>query len=58
MVLGLFSLYNYIENYKNLLVRNHWTNFSITWQKNSFDKAVEIRQWEREGAGVGEGAYR
>ena len=30
---GLFSLYIYIENFKNLLVRNHWTNFSITWQK-------------------------
>ena len=31
---GLFSLYIYIENLKkNLLVRNHWTNFSITWQK-------------------------
>ena len=23
----------YIENFKNLLVRNHWTNFNITWQK-------------------------
>ena len=31
---GLFSLYIYIENLKeNLLVRNHWTDFSITWQK-------------------------
>ena len=26
---GLFSLYIYIENFKNLLVRNHWTDFSI-----------------------------
>ena len=26
---GLFSLYIYIENYKNLLVRNHWTDFNI-----------------------------
>ena len=26
---GLFSLYIYIENFKNLLVRNHWTNFHI-----------------------------
>ena len=24
---GLFSLYIFIENLKNLLVRNHWTNF-------------------------------
>ena len=30
---GLFSLYIYIENFKNLLVRNHWTDFNITWQK-------------------------
>ena len=29
---GLFSLYIYIENFKNLLVRNQWTNFNITWQ--------------------------
>ena len=29
----LFSLYIFIENLKNLLVRNHWTNFIITWQK-------------------------
>ena len=33
---GLFSLYIYIENFKNLLVRNHWTNFSIILQKCSF----------------------
>ena len=25
---GLFSLYIYIENFKNLLVRNHWTDFN------------------------------
>ena len=30
---GLFSLYIYIENFKNLLVRNHWTNFNIILQK-------------------------
>ena len=27
---GLFSLYICIESFKNLLVRNHWTDFSIT----------------------------
>ena len=32
---GLFSLYIYIENFKNLLIRNHWTDFYITWQKCS-----------------------
>ena len=33
---GLFSLYMYIENFKNLLVRNHWTDFNIILQKCSF----------------------
>ena len=29
---GLFSLYIYIENFKNLLVRNSWTKFNVTLQ--------------------------
>ena len=33
---GLFSLYIYIENFKNLLVRNHQTDFNIILQKYSF----------------------
>ena len=33
---GLFSLYIYIENFKNLLVRNHQTDFSIILQECSF----------------------
>ena len=33
---GLFSLYIYIENFKNLLVRNHRTDFHIILQKCSF----------------------
>ena len=33
---GLFSLYIYIENFKNLLVRNHWTDLNIILQKCSF----------------------
>ena len=33
---GLFSLCIYIENFKNLLVKNHWTDFSIILQKCSF----------------------
>ena len=32
---GLFPLYIYIETFKNLYLRNHWTDFSITWQKCS-----------------------
>ena len=30
---GLFSLYIYIVNFKNLLVRKDWSDFNITWQK-------------------------
>ena len=33
---GLFSLYIYIENFKNLLVRNSWTKFNVTWQECCF----------------------
>ena len=33
---GLFSLYIYIEDFKNLLVRNHWTDCNIILQKCSF----------------------
>ena len=33
---GLFSLYIHIENFQNLLVRNHWTDFYIILQKCSF----------------------
>ena len=33
---GLFSLYIYIENFKNLPVRNHWTDFNIILQECSF----------------------
>ena len=33
---GFFSLYLYIENFKNILVRNHWTDFNITWQECVF----------------------
>ena len=33
---GLFFLYMYIEILKKVLLRNHWTDFSIIWQKCSF----------------------
>ena len=32
----VISLYVYIENFKNLLVRNHWTDFQIILQKCFF----------------------
>ena len=33
---GLFSMYIYIEKFKNLLVKNQWTDFNITWQECFF----------------------
>ena len=38
---GLFSLYIYIENFKNLLVRNQWTNFNIILQKCFFGDPLQ-----------------
>ena len=38
--LDLFSLYICVENFKKFLVRNHQTNFNITWQQCSFGDPV------------------
>ena len=58
--LGLFSLYIYIENFKNLLVRNHWTDFNIILQKCSFGDPLPrlfkpfgfVKKHGRQGAGL------
>ena len=57
---GLFSLYNYIENFKNLLVRNHWTDFNIILQTCSFSDPLPrlfkpfgfVKKHGRQGAGL------
>ena len=57
---GLFSLYIYIENFKNLLVRNHWSDFNIILQKCSFDAPLLrlfkpfgfVKKHGRQGAGL------
>ena len=57
---GLFSLYFYIESFKNILVRNHWTDFSIILQKCSFDDPLPrlfkpfgfVTKHGRQGRGV------
>ena len=57
---GLFCLYINIENFKNLLVRNHWTNFHIILQKCSFGDPVPrlfkpfglFKKHGRQGAGL------
>ena len=57
---GLFSLYIYIENLKNLLVRNHWTDLRIILQKCSFGDPLPrlfkpfgfFKKHGRQGAGL------
>ena len=57
---GSFSLYIYIENLKNLLVRNHWNNCYIILQKYSFGDSVPrlfkpfgfVKKHGRQGVGL------
>ena len=57
---GLFSLYIYIENLKNLLIRNQWNDCNIIWQKCSFGDPVPrlfkpfgfVKKHGRQGAGL------
>ena len=57
---GLFSLYIYIENFKNLLVRNHWTDFNkfaemfLWWSSTKIVQAIWIHQktWPLGGQGL------
>ena len=57
---GLFSLRIYIEKFKNLLVRNHWTDFNIILQKCSIGDPVSrlfkpfgfAKKRGRQGAGL------
>ena len=59
-VRGLFSLYIYIEKFKNLLVRNHRTDFHIILQKCSFGDPLArlfnlfgfVKKHGRQGAGL------
>ena len=58
---GLFSVYIYIENFKNLLVRNHWIDFNIILQKCSFGDPLPrlfkpfgfVKKHGRQGSGGG-----
>ena len=57
---GLFSLYICIENFKNLLVRNQWTDFNIILQKCSFGDPLPrlfetfgfVKKHGRQGVGL------
>ena len=63
---GLFSLYIYIEKFKNLLVRNHWTDFNIILQKCFFSDLLPrlfkpfgfVKKHGRQGAGLNFPIYR
>ena len=56
----LFSLYIYVENFKSLLVRNHWTDFHIILQECSFGDPLPrlfkpygfVKKHGRQGAGL------
>ena len=61
------GLYSNIKHFKNLFVRNHWTNFNITWQKCSSGDplsrfschdALKIKKHGCCGGLVGGGGYR
>ena len=55
---GLFSQYIYLENFKNFLVRNHWTDFNIILPKRSFGDPLSrlfkpfgfVKNHDRQGA--------
>ena len=57
---GLFSPYINTENFKNLLVRNHWTDFNIILQNCSFGDPLPklfkpfgfVKKHGRQGAGL------
>ena len=57
---GLFSLYIFIEKFKNLLVRNHWIDFNIILQKcflsdplgRLFKPFGFVKKHGRQGAGL------
>ena len=57
---GLFSLYIYIENFKKIFVRKHWTSFNIMLQKCSFGDPLPrlfkpfgfVKKHGRQGAGL------
>ena len=57
---GIFSLYIYLENFKNLLVRNRWIEFNVTWQEWCFSDLLPrlftpswyVKKHGRQGAGL------
>ena len=57
---GLFSLYIYTENFKNLLVRNLWTDINIIQQNCFFDDPLPRLfkpSWSIKNMAPWDGAY-
>ena len=62
---GLFSLYIYIENFKDLLVRNSWTEFNVTLQECCFGDLLPrlfkpswyVKNHGPQGGGRGRGGW-
>ena len=54
---GLFSLYICIKHLKNVFVRNHWTDFNITWQKCSFGDPLSRFSSSHHGASKQHGRW-
>ena len=54
---GLFSLYIYVENFKNLLVRNHWTDYHIILQECSFGDLLPRLFTSKNMAASGRGLF-
>ena len=58
--LGGGAYFPYIENFKNLLVRNRWVEFIVTWQECCFGDPVPrlfklswyVKKHGRQGAGL------
>ena len=57
---GAYFPYISIENLKNLLIRNHWNDWNIMWQKCSFGDPVPrlfkpfgfVKKHGHQGAGL------
>ena len=55
---GLFSLYIYIKNFKNRLLRNRWTEFNVTWQEFCFcDPLPSLHDTSKNMAPRGRGLF-
>ena len=54
---GLFSLYIYIENFKNLLVRNPWTYFNIILQVIPYQDCSSLLDSSKNMAARGRGLF-